>query len=111
MQIKMIEVRDSCTCIAAIAIRPWPSGPVEEIFLRYAGFGFSSDCILFGYLHASGTMAKWTYDPFDWPENPHTMRAAHHYVAQHFDELKNGAVVDIEYIMGRTRAVKQAEIV
>ena len=46
-------------------------------------------------------------------ERPFTAFAgnAHHYIQEHFDELHDGDVVDVEFILGETKAPKVSESV
>ena len=50
------------------------------------------------------------YDDLDWP-NQRTWGEAHRYIIKHFDSLESGAVVDVEWILGESRTVKQSEAV
>ncbi len=39
------------------------------------------------------------------------MHEAHLYINEHFDEMDNGAVVDVEYILGETDKPKKNKII
>lgn len=47
------------------------------------------------------------YDPYDWGDR--TWQVAHDYIARHWDELVDGAVVDVEYVLGETAEPKHPE--
>jgi hypothetical protein len=49
------------------------------------------------------------YDAYEWPGDVRTFRAAHLYVEEHFDEIEDGAVVDVEFILGETAEPKVSE--
>jgi hypothetical protein len=52
-------------------------------------------------------LARSAYDPYDW--NDRTMQTAHNYIAKNFDDLSNGDVVDVEYILEETDEPKISE--
>lgn len=47
------------------------------------------------------------YDPYDWGDR--TMTVAHQYIESNFDQLNNGDVVDVEFILGETSVPKRSE--
>ena len=53
---------------------------------------------------------KCRYDPYNW-DNLRTMGNAHHYIAEHWDELHDGDVIDVQFILGETTAKKLSESV
>jgi hypothetical protein len=105
MKIKLFEIRDEGTHIPAFAIstRPLPGSVAQNYLLRRAGFE-SGNAVILGYLcgerHSSA-------DPYFWGNR--TMKVAHEYITEHFDELAPGAVVDVEFIMGITKKPKVSE--
>lgn len=106
MEVKTFEVRDSMTCISALAIKAGARDEAERWLWSRAGFGESAkeqSCYVLVANIDSGT-GKLTCDP--WAQRSGTMREAHTYIDAHFDELENGAVVDVEYIRGDTDAPK-----
>jgi hypothetical protein len=46
-------------------------------------------------------------DPYAW--NSRTMGTAHNYIYEHFDELNDGDVVDVEFILGEKPTKKVSE--
>ncbi len=58
----------------------------------------------------AGGLDRSTCDPFEWGDN-RTRLFAHKYIAEHFDELPSGAVVDVEFILGESAAPKLSEAV
>lgn len=107
MEVKCLEIRDSMTFIPVICIRPVPVNEAQYYLLRRDGYSgtMQERCII--YIDAQ--CRKVAYDPYCWPENPRTHRVAHHYIEQHWHELKDGDVVDVEFIMGLTKAPKVSE--
>ena len=98
MKVKLFEIRDRATFIAAMAIRV--SGE-DGWLMRRAGF--ESPMV---YLVALAT-ERACYDPYNWGNR--TMANAHHHIAEHWDELKDGDVVDVEFILGETSEPKRSE--
>ena len=119
MIVKAIEIRDRGTFIPALAVKMMPTyrSQVETIteydsesyLLRRAGFSFVNPCVILCRMEASGVDRNATYDPFAWGEGTRTYQVAHQYIIEHFDELKSGAVVDVEFILGETKEPKESE--
>lgn len=96
--IKLVEIRDRATFIPAMAIQV--SGE-DGYLMRRAGF--ESPMI---YLVALAT-ERACYDPYNWGNR--TMGTAHHYLVEHWDEVNDGDVLDVEYILGETTVAKVSE--
>lgn len=100
MTSKLLEIRDRATFISALAIRV--SGD-DGYLMRRAGF--NAPMI---YLIALAT-ERACYDPYNWGNR--TMRTAHHHIEVMWDTLKDGDVVDVEFVLGETRTPKESESV
>ncbi len=111
MIVKTLEVRDSMTCISVVAIKPGPRNEAERHLWARCGFGTDaaaqSRYVLVAKL--SGNRGMLTSDPYAQRSTDRTMREAHLYIREHFDELANGAVVDIEYILGESATPKRPD--
>lgn len=106
-EVKFFELRDSMTFIPAIAVRMRSEDPDERYLLRRAGYGqHPEDPVLVLLTHMEGGM-KAEYDPHAWPNEP--WRTAQDYIAQHWDELPSGEVIDCEFIRGETSERKISE--
>jgi hypothetical protein len=99
MTIKLLEIRDRHTFIPAMAVKVCAD---DGYLMRRAGFGNEPMV----YLIALAT-EHCKYDPYNWDNR--TMRVAHLYIAQSFDSLQQGDVVDVEFILGETPAAKLSE--
>lgn len=117
MQTKMIEIRDSGTCIAAMAIRMVAGALVisqteletEHRFLRREGYPPDGSAIILMRLSDQ----KATVDPYEWPSltrDARTMPQAHNWITQNWNDIESGDVVDVQYILNETTAPKAAEI-
>ncbi len=106
---KTVEIRDAMTFIPALAIKLAPECEQDRYLLGRAGYGVSpaaqAQYVLL--LGINGGAGETTCDPYDWDTS--TMRLAHTWLIQHFDELASGDVVDVEYVTGKTKAPKRTE--
>jgi hypothetical protein len=94
---KLFEIRDKATFIPVLAI---DISAKDGYLARRAGFGHR--CI-----QLVDFRGRTSYDPFDW--GGRTFTAAHTYIETHWDDLANGAVVDVEFILGETAQPKVSE--
>lgn len=107
MTIKLLEIRDSATFIPVAAFRPDPYQAQSEAgayLLQRAGFVPRTDCIFVIRLATGGA----EYDEYNWAGS-RTMCVAHGYIRINFNSLKDGDVVDVEFILGETKEVKISE--
>lgn len=107
MKVKLFEVRDRATFIPVIAVQLNPQNEAERYLLSRSGYGKTAAehnrYILMADLRGSVI----NYDAFSWPNR--TKQEAHLYLNEHFEELENGAVIDIEYILGEKQESKKSE--
>lgn len=108
MEVKTFEVRDEGTFIPCIAIRLIPATEKDRYLLSRAGYGQSAEeqgeYMIFGRLQAE---SEFHHDPFAWGNR--TMHEAHYYAKVLFYELKSGAVIDVQYILGETSEPNESE--
>ena len=113
MIVKAVEVRDRGTFIPCLAVKMVPveypdaASEPERYLLRRAGYGFVNPCVVLCRMDAIGVDRNATYDPFAWGER--TLPVAHQYIADNFDRLESGAVVDVEWILKETTEPKKSE--
>ena len=101
---KFIEIRDRHTFIPAIAIDCSLSGNSDnDYLLRRAGYG-ATRCILLTRL-SGGSKAE--YDCYDWADR--TWTVAHNYITEHWDEIADSEVIDVEHILGERAERKASE--
>jgi hypothetical protein len=107
MEIKCLEIRDSMTFIPVICIRPVPTNEAQRYLLRRDGYrgDASETCIIMIDAQCRGV----AYDCYDWPGGSRTKKHAHHFIAEHWHELSDGDVIDVEFIMGVTTEPKKSE--
>lgn len=102
MESKFIEIRDAGTFIPALAI--WINQN-DGYLARRAGFG-SKHCV---YLIMLAT-ERCAYDPYSWQtSDARTMPVAHEWIEKNWDDVTDGMVVDVEFILGLRDAPKRSE--
>jgi len=94
--IKTIEIRDRGTLIPAFAIEMLPSDEKELFLFKGAGYGWVHPCILLISIEAPWHSAR-SWD--EWKNSVRTMPVAHKWIEENFDEITNGDVVDVEFIL------------
>jgi hypothetical protein len=87
---KVLEIRDAATCIPALAIKAEATNPIEDKYLWRYGYPRDGSAVVL--MHLSSHEAN--VDPYHWTY-ARTMRAAHLWILKHWDELKDGDVVDV----------------
>lgn len=109
MELKMFEIRDSGTYIPIIAIKLGAENLAQLHMLGRAGYGLipeeQSKYVLLAQI--DGGIGTITTDLYAWGNR--TMRTAHEYIQNNFDSLENGAVVDVEFVLGETKQPKISE--
>lgn len=113
MESKIFEVRDVGTFMPVLAVRLEPSNKADHYLLARSGYGATAheqgDYIMLWRLQGGGPSIATT----DYYEHlPHgTIQAAHAHIEKNWHELESGAVVDVEFIAGKTALPKQSESV
>jgi hypothetical protein len=96
---KILEVRDKMTFISVLAISTRWESEEQRYYLARAGYDRDGSIIILVRL----ADCKASCDPYEWsPGDSRTMPHAHDYIEKHFDELKDGDVVDVRVILGET---------
>ena len=103
-EMKTFEIRDRATMIPALAIRV--AGGPEDRLLWHAGFGPDRPLVILVFL----TEMECQYDPYSWSGGARTMTVAHQYMQEHWGALSDGAVIDVEYLLGETSVLKTSEV-
>jgi hypothetical protein len=106
-EIKWFEIRDRATFIPVMAVRikaeTGPNDSSQAAYLaRRAGFGAAPAVQL---LHFSSN--RTCNDLYDWTDR--TMKSAHLYIEKAWTMLEDGAVIDVEFILGETTTAKASE--
>ena len=102
MEVKLFEVRDLGTFIPVLGVLMNSEERAEKYLLGRVGF---SNCKLVQLVWLTEGKSEW--DSYKW--NDRTMSTAHEYIYQNWAELKTGAVVDVQTILGETLRPKFSE--
>jgi hypothetical protein len=107
MEIKMLEVRDAGTFIPVLCIHPVPDNEGQRYLLRRDGYRGDQNehCIIVVMAQCRGC----SYDPYNWPRDTRTMPNAHLYIEENWHNLRDGDVIDVEFILGETESKKLSE--
>lgn len=109
MEFKILEVRDCGTHIPTLAIRMKGSNITQNYYIHgRCGYPKDGSSIMLMILDNG----KATNDPYNWQSlglGIRTMPNAHHYIQSHFDELQDGDVVDVEWILNEKAEKKISE--
>lgn len=122
---KIIEIRDAGTFIPALAIRLGSTEERERYLLARSGYGRTyedqSEYIVLCKING-GEPCDCHIDPFAWGQNPRTMFVTHLYLLNRhneldspldkhdgFDSLPQGALIDVEHILGIRAEPKEPE--
>jgi hypothetical protein len=107
METKTFEIRDRATFIPCMAIKMVSEGNMRDRYLlRRAGYeDRDGGRPLIFLIHLNSHTGR--YSPFDWGNR--TMVEAHRFIADHFDDLTTGEVIDVEFILGETKKKKVSE--
>lgn len=113
MLAKALEIRDRGTFIVALAVNMNPRyKTIADEYCLYQHYllsrcGYPCDDapnIILTNLNGAG---RATNDPYEWCDR--TMSVAHGYIIEHWVDLNDGDVVDVEFILGETGAPKASE--
>ncbi len=100
---KLLEVRDSGTFIPIIAVE---LNGDDHYLLRHAGYGRRRYISIANLISiANINKGPLTYDAYGHGSS-RTMPEAHKYIIENWDDLKNGDVIDVEFILGITKEKK-----
>lgn len=102
--IKYFEIRDRATFIPAIAVNLIPDNAQAGYLMRRCGYDPTRPAIMLTRLAGETTASA---DFYHWRDR--TMRVAHEYIYNHWDELTSGDVVDVEFALGEAPEPKVTE--
>lgn len=105
-----LEIRDDHTFIPACAVLMIPEVGLAEkteaqrYLLRRVGYPMGRPQVILFRLSGNGAAYS---DPYQWDNR--TMQVAHQFILDNFGSLRDGAVIDVQFIVGETREAKQSE--
>jgi len=112
MDTKILEIRDSGTFIPVLCVDMNPCRELNDAhraqyyYMRRAGYPCDGrPNIAIAKLSMDGEPA-WN-DPYGWKGR--TMAVAHNFILEHWPKLKDGDVIDVEFILGERSQPKISE--
>jgi hypothetical protein len=105
---KVLEIRDEGTFIAVVAIQMLAANETQAYYFRRCGYPADGTSIMLMCLYDG----KATNDPYAWSAlhmGPRTMGAAHNWIIDHYADLVDGEVIDVQVILGETAKPKISE--
>ena len=117
MNVKLLELRDEGTFIPLLCVDMNPTvqetpyvskadPAAQRYLLRRCGYPCDGrPNIAITHLRCGGDPC--TNDPYHW--SGRTYPVAHNYIIESWDKLKDGDVVDVQFILGETPAPKVSE--
>jgi len=105
-QLVILEIRDRGTHISAMAIKMNVDSEAGFYHVHFrCGYSMDGSTVILMKLET----AEAQNNPFKWGRDPRTMFEAHYWIQQHFDDLTDGDVIDVEFILGETKVKKISE--
>lgn len=106
MKVKLLEIRDEGTFIPALCVDMNDENDDQRYLLRRCGYPCDGrPNIAITRLNADGS--RCSNDPYYWGDR--TWAVAHDYIIRRWDELHDGDVVDVSFILGETTEPKISE--
>ena len=99
---KWLEIRDRGTTIPALGL--WISA-ADGWLAERAGYGEVSCLLLINLAKHVCQHDPWNWDPYQ----GRTLHIAHVWLQEHWATVQDGAVIDVEYILGETPAPKVSD--
>lgn len=106
---KCLEIRDEGTFIPVVAIATTSANDEQQYLLRRSGYSCDGSPVILVKLNCSGCDRNATYDPYGWGGNSRTLTVAHQHIESHFGDLKDGDVVDVQFILKEKPTKKVSE--
>lgn len=106
MKAKTLELRDRHTFIPVLGVDINPDSQEQRYLMRRLGYPCDGvPNVILTRLEGEGQA---TNDPHAW-NDARTFPVAHNWIIDHWNELKDGDVVDVEFILGETLRPKISE--
>lgn len=106
MEVKCLEIRDEGTFIPVICIRPVPENEAQRYLLRRDGYAGDEGerCIIM----VDAQCRSVAYDCYGWKDG-RTHGNAHQFIEDNWAALRDGDVVDVQFILGEAAEPKKSE--
>jgi hypothetical protein len=108
MVVKTIEVRDRATFIPMLAIKLEPADERDRYLLARSGYGVAPEVQARYVVLVELTSMRCQHDAYSWG-SARTIGVVHLHLEEHFDDVPNGAVIDVQFLLGETPKPKRSE--
>ena len=111
IECKLLEIRDCATMVPIFAMKPGTALSIEDNYLAgRAGFPQGCPTIIIGRLECeTPSYSHCTHDIFGHGAHDRTFSVAHNWLVGHWDDVKSGDVIDVEFILNETPTKKISE--
>lgn len=106
MEVKVLEIRDSATFFGMLCINMNPDNPAQRYLMRRVGYPCNGKPNI-AVCHVRCSNDPITNDPYQ--HGGRTYPVAHNYIIENWTALRDGDVIDVEFILGETKTKKQSE--
>lgn len=107
MEVKILEIRDEGTFFPMLCINLGKAGNEAQRYLMHrVGYPLDGDPNV-AVCHLRCGNDKITNDP--WQQGDRTYHYAHKYILDRWNELVDGDVIDVQFILGETATKKTSE--
>jgi hypothetical protein len=117
MKVKLLELRDEGTFIPLLCVDMNPTIPespygtkadpgAQRYLLRRCGYPCDGEPNI-AITHLSCDGMACSNDSYFWSDR--TYAVAHRYIIEHWADLKDGDVIDVQFILGETKEPKVSE--
>lgn len=107
MEVKLLEIRDRATFIPVLCMLMESHHSQESYLLGRAGYRPGFHLVRQVLMTSLNSPDKSDYDPSAWGNR--TRETAHCWIADNWDDILTGDVIDVEFIRGETKEKKISE--
>lgn len=98
MEVKILEIRDQATFFPMLCINlAKADNEAQHYLMRRCGYPLDGEPNV-AVCHLSCNHSHITNDPYQ--QEGRTYPVAHHYIIEHWADIKDGDVIDVQFILG-----------
>jgi hypothetical protein len=109
MEVKILEIRDHATMIPVLCVNLGNAdNDGQRYLMRRCGYPLDGEPNI-AICHLRCGLDRITNDPYQWQDGARTYPRAHLHIIENWHDLRDGDVVDVEFIAGETAQAKKSE--